>query len=99
MSEESDKSVEPLSVMERRAFGDDAERCERTGRIFERGSGALSKEAQTAMFVREAAIAGDMPKEGERCPETDRLYEVGSGCFTKQRQTHAFLQERDGRHV
>jgi hypothetical protein len=70
-----------------------AERCPRTGRIYEDGSGALSKEEQTALFEREAAIAADMPKLGERCPQTGRPYERSIGALSKMRQTANFLAE------
>ena len=40
----------PLTEYEKRVYGEDAERCEQTGFIFERGSGALSKEVQRAQF-------------------------------------------------
>jgi hypothetical protein len=70
-----------------------AERCPRTGRIYEDGSGALSKEEQTALFMREAAIAADMPHSGEFCPQTGRQYEIGGGAQTKTQQTERFLDE------
>lgn len=40
----------PLTSYEKRIYGDDAERCEETGFIFEAGSGALPKAEQTANF-------------------------------------------------
>jgi hypothetical protein len=72
---------------------DVVERCPKTNREYERGSGALSHEAQTAMFVREALIAADMPKEGEVCSQTGRKFEVGSGAHPKSMQTARFLAE------
>jgi len=81
---------EPIHVSEERVYGAGAERCEITGRIFENGSGALPREQQTAMFLREAAVARDMPSEGERCPETNIPFEVGSGALTRARQTANF---------
>jgi hypothetical protein len=75
-------------------FGEGFERCPRTGRPYESGSGALSKDQQTALFVHQAALqAVEMPREGERCVHTGRLYESGSGCLSKQQQTTAFLNE------
>jgi hypothetical protein len=68
-------------------------RCPRTGRIYEDGSGALSHEEQTAMFLRQQAIANDMPREGEYCPQTGRPYQCCSGALTKTQQTAAFLAE------
>jgi hypothetical protein len=68
-------------------------RCEKTARLFEVGSGALSHAEQTANFVREAARDGDLPKSGESCDRTGRPYEVGRGCLTKTAQTAAFLRE------
>ena len=69
------------------------ERCPRTGRVFEDGSGALSREQQTANFVREAAIAADMPRDGERCSQTGRFYECGSGALPKSMQTANFIDQ------
>jgi hypothetical protein len=74
-------------------FGADCERCPVTGRHYEQGSGALSHEAQTANYIREAGIAADMPKHGEVCPQTGRAYETGSGCGSKTWQTKQFLAE------
>jgi hypothetical protein len=68
-------------------------RCEKTGRLFEVGSGALPHTEQTSNFLREAARDGDMPKHGEICGRTGRPYETGSGCLTKTAQTAAFLRE------
>ncbi len=82
--------LEPAHISEQRVFGADAERCARTGRIFETGSGALPREQQTARFLREAATAADMPAEGERCPETGLPFEVGRGALTRARQTALF---------
>jgi hypothetical protein len=75
-------------------FGEGTEYCEHTGMPFERGLGALSKEAQTANFIRERDRLADMPKPGERCTQTGREYECGSGAHTKTRQTELFLRER-----
>src|SRR6266481_4633254 len=74
-------------------FGVGHERCPETGRPYECGSGALSKEQQTANYVRERDHLADMPKEGEVCPQTGREYECGSGCGTKSNQTRAFIAE------
>jgi len=60
-------------------------RCPRTNRLYEVGSGALPHDQQTANFVREAALATDMPKSGERDP-VGREYETGTGCLTKTAQ-------------
>ena len=69
------------------------QRCPVTSRPYEDGSGALSHEEQTALFIREAAIAADMPHEGECCLQTGRRYEVGAGAFPKSVQTAHFLNE------
>jgi hypothetical protein len=74
-------------------FGADCERCPVTGRHYEQGSGALSHEAQTANFLREAGHVADMPKSGDVCPQTGREYECGSGAHTKRAQTARFLSE------
>ena len=74
-------------------LGEEIQRCPKTGRAFERGSGALSHEQQSANFVREAAHTADMPKDGERCPKTGRFYEFGRGALTKAAQTAMFLRE------
>jgi hypothetical protein len=50
---------EPLSVVERLAFGEDAERCPRTGIPFQRGYGAHPREIQTRLY--EAEIARGRP--------------------------------------
>lgn len=69
------------------------ERCPRTGRIYEDGSGALSKEEQTALFLRDAWIEADMPKPGECCVQTGRPFQIGSGARTRTEQTERFLAE------
>jgi hypothetical protein len=75
------------------------ERCPVTNRIYESGSGALDHAHQTALFIREAAIIADMPKEGEVCAQTGRPYEVsaqgGSPRWdeTKTAQSQRFLEE------
>jgi hypothetical protein len=75
-----------------RVFGEGFERCPKTGCPYETGSGALSKEQQTALFMHQAVLAAvEMPKEGERCMHTGRFYETGSGCLSKAAQTNAFL--------
>jgi hypothetical protein len=74
-------------------FGEGCEYCPQTGRPFEQGVGALTKEQQTANFLRDRHFAADMPKPGEICGRTSRPYEVGSGCLTKTAQTAAFLRE------
>jgi hypothetical protein len=50
---------EPLTVVERLAYGDDAERCPRTGVPFQRGYGAHPKEIQSRLY--EAEIARGRP--------------------------------------
>jgi hypothetical protein len=50
---------EPLSVVERLAFGEDAERCPRTGIPFQRGYGAHPREIQSRLY--EAEIARGRP--------------------------------------
>jgi hypothetical protein len=72
-------------------FGQGCEYCPQTGRPFEQGVGALTKEEQTANFLRERHFAADMPKPGEVCPQTGQPYEYGSGAQTKTRQTENFL--------
>jgi hypothetical protein len=44
---------EPLSVLERRTFGEDAKRDPLTGRIYERGHGAHRIPVQVALFAKE----------------------------------------------
>jgi hypothetical protein len=73
-------------------LGEEIQRCPKTGRAFERGSGALSHADQSANFVREAARAGDMPRDGEQCPHTG-FYEFGSGALTKTQQSAHFARE------
>jgi hypothetical protein len=70
-----------------------AERCPRTGRIFQDGSGALSQAEQTAMFLRERAIEDDMPRPGESCPQTLRPYDCSIGAPTKTMQSAQFLAD------
>jgi hypothetical protein len=72
-------------------FGQGVEYDEITGRPFEQGVGALTKEQQRANFLREAAALADMAKPGEICPLTLQPYEYGSGAQTKAQQTHNFL--------
>jgi hypothetical protein len=74
-------------------FGADAERCPTTGRFFENGSGALPRNEQTQMFLRQQAIEHDRPKEGESCPQTGRPYQCGVGALSKTQQTANFLSE------
>jgi hypothetical protein len=74
-------------------FGVGCEFCPETGRPYENNSSSLTKEQQTANFVREREVAGTRPKEGERCVQTGREYEVGSGSLSKERQTAIFLNE------
>jgi hypothetical protein len=47
---------ETLRHSDRLVFGENAERCKFTGRIFEQGHGALSREEQTQIFLREAGL-------------------------------------------
>jgi hypothetical protein len=74
-------------------LGEEIQRCSRTGRAYEVGSGALSHAEQTAMFVRQAARTADMPTDGECCPKTGRFYEFGSGALTKTQQSAMFARE------
>jgi hypothetical protein len=74
-------------------LGEEIQRCPQTGRAYEVGSGALPRDQQTANFVREAARAANMPKDGESCAQTGRFYEFGSGALTKTAQTKIFLSE------
>ena len=73
--------------------GEPVERCQKTGRIYARGSGALSHEQQTANFLAEVARAADMPKPGERCLQTGREFECGHGALPKSFQIANFLVE------
>ncbi|MEH2546660.1 hypothetical protein V1283_003305 [Bradyrhizobium sp. AZCC 2262] len=82
-----------LTAHEKAIFGEAPERCPETGRAFETGFGALSKEQQTASFIRDRDRAGDMPIDGEACPQTGRAFEVGSGAQTRTLQTARFLRE------
>jgi hypothetical protein len=70
-----------------------AARCPKTGRLFEVGAGAWTHEQQSANYVREAARAADMPKDGEQCSVTHRFYEVSSGALTKTQQSALFVRE------
>jgi hypothetical protein len=70
-----------------------AERCPATGRLFENGSGALPRDEQTAMFLREQAAEIDRPKEGESCPQTGRPYDCSIGARPKSEQSAVFLQQ------
>jgi hypothetical protein len=74
-------------------LGEEIQRCSRTGRAYEKGSGALSHAEQTANFVREAARAADMPKDSDRCEITGRFFECGSGALTKTQQSALFARE------
>lgn len=49
--------AEPLPLLDadKRMHGADAERCSETGFVFERGSGALPKAQQTALFKQNLA--------------------------------------------
>jgi hypothetical protein len=69
------------------------ERCPKTSRIYETGSGAQSHVEQSARFVAEAAWQNDLPREGERCVQTGREYMVGSGALPRSLQTQQFLAE------
>jgi hypothetical protein len=46
------RALLPIEIAQ---FGADAEVCPETGFVFERGSGALTKPEQTAMFRRQLA--------------------------------------------
>jgi len=74
-------------------FGQGFERCPKTGRPFERGSGALSKAEQTARFIREAAAEADKPKRGERDLQTGREFDCSVGALPKSVQTARFLDQ------
>jgi hypothetical protein len=71
----------PLTEDEKRVYGSDAERCEETGFIFERGSGALTRPQQTKLFkerlcnpvwVREYFRSD--PNAARRYPKLERHY-------------------------
>ena len=47
---------EPLGVLERRVFGDDATRDETSGRPYEQGHGSLPRDQQAAIFAKEAQL-------------------------------------------
>jgi hypothetical protein len=74
-------------------FGTGAERDEATGRYFERGSGALPRQEQTAMFLRQQAVERDRPKEGDACPYSGRPYDCSIGALPKSAQTEQFFAE------
>jgi hypothetical protein len=76
--------------------------CPITGRVYERGAGCLSHEEQSANFLREMKIAGDMPRsETEVCPVTGRLYQMPNATaalgaqlgLTRSAQTIRFTLE------
>jgi hypothetical protein len=50
---------EPLTAVEKLTYGDDAERCPRTGIPFQRGYGAHPREIQSRLY--EAEIARGRP--------------------------------------
>ena|ERR1700674_3262239 len=74
-------------------LGEEIQRCPKTGRAYEVGSGALSREQQTANYLREAARGDDMPTDGEQCAQTGRFFECGSGALSKTAQTKIFLDQ------
>jgi hypothetical protein len=74
-------------------YGVGFERCELTGRPFERGSGALSRAEQQANFVRDAARVADVPKMGERDLQTGREFDCSVGALPKSIQSQQFLSE------
>jgi hypothetical protein len=74
-------------------FGQDAERCPKTGRLFESGSGALAHAEQTLMFLRQQAAEIDRPKEGESCPYSGRPFDCSIGALPKSVQTEQFFAE------
>lgn len=82
-----------LNAQDKLVFGHDAERCARTGRIFESGSGAQSRQEQSERFLREQAAENDRPKEGDYCLQTGRAYDCSVGALSKSQQTAGFLAE------
>ena len=70
-------------------------RCPVTNRPYEDGCGALSRQEQSSIFVREAEWSADMPQEGEVCPQTGRKFEIGSGALPKTLQTANFLKDSE----
>jgi hypothetical protein len=69
------------------------ERDEKTGRPFERGSGAQSRAEQSARFAREQTAEDDRPKEGESCPYSGRPFDCSIGALPKSVQTEQFFNE------
>ena len=63
------------------------------GVFLKSGSGALPHDEQTALFIREAAIGADRPKEGDSCGQTGRPYDCSVGALGKTAQTLRFLEE------
>jgi hypothetical protein len=84
---------DPLNVRDKLVFGEDATQCPRTGRAYESGSGALTHQEQTAMFLREQAAEDDRPKEGESCPYSGRPFDCSVGALPKSVQTEQFFEE------
>jgi hypothetical protein len=74
-------------------YGTEFQRCPKTDRPFERGSGALSQAQQTANFIREAARAADIPKMGEHCSQTGREFDCSVAALPRSIQTQQFLSE------
>jgi hypothetical protein len=84
---------EPLNKMDMAVFGHDASRDPVTGRCFETGLGCLSRPAQAAMFLREAAAENDRPKEGDACPYSGRPLDCSVGALPKSVQIERFFNE------
>jgi hypothetical protein len=80
-------------------FDEPEVRDELTGRVYERGSGALPYPEQARLFAIEAAILADLPKPDEVCPITGKPYQsvnettaIGiKANLTRNAQTRAFL--------
>jgi hypothetical protein len=63
--------TEPLSLTEQRVFGDTS-RCPQTGIPYECGSGALSREEQSRLYVRKVEIERQRRLTRERQEAADR---------------------------
>ena len=85
---------DPLTMTEKLIYGHDAVRDPISGRVFEQGLHAESKEVQAAAFAKEAARDGDMPRHGECAPD-GRAYETGAGCLTKSAQRASWARAAD----
>lgn len=53
--------IEPIRYIDRIVFGENAERCQITGRVYETGIGSMPREVQIMNFIREAPTEFQVP--------------------------------------